>query len=299
MLDGNPDITNPAATDLLYSGEQFDSTLQQQYLRARYYDQNSGRFNRLDPFAGNNDDPQSLHKYTYCHSDPVNAIDPSDNMALLGLMMKTMVVGLVSSATLGSLTTIWTNDSTLGWKMFVSMLKLVATIELLILQKGASVGKAILAGTISFITKVINYATDYNATNGKKMLIGCIDALVTSALTTTLTFGLLSNELGLFRNLWKESASKVLQVLKQLVAPAAASAFYNFASQVVDIVIVKDKENFEILPIVLSFFSTLLGAGLVGHTDSLGALRLSWALSTISQQTPRIVKEVKNGKSNL
>ena len=77
MLGGNPNITSPAATDLLYSGEQFDRTLQQQYLRARYYDQNCGRFNRLDPYAGNHSDPQSLHKYAYCHSDPVNNIDPT------------------------------------------------------------------------------------------------------------------------------------------------------------------------------------------------------------------------------
>jgi len=31
-------ITSPAATDMLYSGEQFDPNLQMQYLRARYYD---------------------------------------------------------------------------------------------------------------------------------------------------------------------------------------------------------------------------------------------------------------------
>jgi len=35
----------------------------QQYLRARFYDPASGTFNRLDPFAGNLADPQSLHKY--------------------------------------------------------------------------------------------------------------------------------------------------------------------------------------------------------------------------------------------
>ncbi|MCS7338996.1 MAG: hypothetical protein NZ739_12315, partial [Verrucomicrobiae bacterium] len=28
-------------------------------------------------FAGNNFDPQSLHKYAYCHCDPVNGTDPS------------------------------------------------------------------------------------------------------------------------------------------------------------------------------------------------------------------------------
>jgi len=38
---------------LLFSGEQFDLDLQQQYLRARYYDQSLGAFASLDPFAGN------------------------------------------------------------------------------------------------------------------------------------------------------------------------------------------------------------------------------------------------------
>ncbi|MFZ2872494.1 RHS repeat-associated core domain-containing protein, partial [Zavarzinia sp.] len=76
MVGGNPNLANPAETDMLYSGEQFDVELQMQYLRARYYDQNTGRFASLDPFGGNNYDPQSLHKYAYAHGDPVNNIDP-------------------------------------------------------------------------------------------------------------------------------------------------------------------------------------------------------------------------------
>jgi RHS repeat-associated protein len=77
MLGGNPTDASPAATNLLYTGEQYDANLQQYYLRARYYNPSNGRFNQLDPFAGNYSDPQSLHKYLYCHANPVNAIDPS------------------------------------------------------------------------------------------------------------------------------------------------------------------------------------------------------------------------------
>jgi RHS repeat-associated protein len=62
-------------TEFLYSGEQFDSKIGQQYLRARYYDPATGRFNRLDPFFGNLNDPQSLHKYLYTYADPVNMAD--------------------------------------------------------------------------------------------------------------------------------------------------------------------------------------------------------------------------------
>ncbi len=77
MIGGDPNLANPAETDMLYSGEQFDADLQMQYLRARFYDQNTGRFASLDSFSGNNSNPQNLHKYGYCHADPVNGIDPS------------------------------------------------------------------------------------------------------------------------------------------------------------------------------------------------------------------------------
>ncbi|MDR2438266.1 MAG: RHS repeat-associated core domain-containing protein, partial [Planctomycetaceae bacterium] len=72
-----------ALTEFLYSGEQFDSKIGQQYLRARYYNPANGRFNRLDPFFGNLNDPQSLHKYLYTHADPVNGIDPSGSMNVM------------------------------------------------------------------------------------------------------------------------------------------------------------------------------------------------------------------------
>ena len=102
MVGGDPNISHPAATDLLYAGEQFDVDLQMQYLRARYYDANSGRFNRVDPFNGDNYDPQSLHKYAYAHSDPINNVDPSGEMiigviAVMAIQMtiNTMVAGAI------------------------------------------------------------------------------------------------------------------------------------------------------------------------------------------------------------
>ena len=60
----------------MYSGEMFDSVLQMQYLRSRYYDQNIGRFISRDRISGSLSDPQTLNAYNYVHSDPVNNIDP-------------------------------------------------------------------------------------------------------------------------------------------------------------------------------------------------------------------------------
>jgi RHS repeat-associated protein len=59
-----------------YRGEQFDADLSLYYLRARYYNPQTGRFLSRDPEDGNAKDPQSLHKYLYAGGDPVNWADP-------------------------------------------------------------------------------------------------------------------------------------------------------------------------------------------------------------------------------
>jgi len=64
-------------TVYLYTGEQFDPHLGFYYLRARYLNTGTGRFWTRDSWEGNQSDPLSLHKYMYCHADPVNLIDPS------------------------------------------------------------------------------------------------------------------------------------------------------------------------------------------------------------------------------
>jgi len=86
---------------LLYAGEHFDTNSQDYYLRARWYDSLSGRFNRMDPFAGNNQDPQSLHKYLYCHANPINGIDPSGLMFTLTGKIVTLAITTVLTGLLG------------------------------------------------------------------------------------------------------------------------------------------------------------------------------------------------------
>jgi len=89
----------------LYSGEQFDLDLRQQYLRARYYDQGNGRFNRLDPFGGARYDPQSLHKYAYCHCDPIQWNDPTGERvaSLMWFKIGLVVLGIIAGITIGAI----------------------------------------------------------------------------------------------------------------------------------------------------------------------------------------------------
>jgi len=97
MLGADDTAAASADTSLLYAGEQYDSALSQYYLRARYYNPSNGRFNRVDPFAGDMQDPQSLHKYLYAHCNPINALDPT------GEFLDFTLVGLLRNMTISTL----------------------------------------------------------------------------------------------------------------------------------------------------------------------------------------------------
>ena len=71
----------------LYRGEQFDADLGLYYLRARYYNPNTGRFLSRDPEDGKLAYPESLHKYLYADGDPVSASDPTGRGALIEWVM--------------------------------------------------------------------------------------------------------------------------------------------------------------------------------------------------------------------
>lgn len=66
-----------------YCGEYFDAETGTVYLRARYYDPSIGRFISRDSYAGKNEDPLSLNRYTYCHNNPIIGIDPSGHSITL------------------------------------------------------------------------------------------------------------------------------------------------------------------------------------------------------------------------
>ena len=60
-----------------YCGEYYDKETEEVYLRARYYQPSVGRFITRDTYTGESNEPLSLHLYTYCENDGVNAWDPS------------------------------------------------------------------------------------------------------------------------------------------------------------------------------------------------------------------------------
>jgi RHS repeat-associated protein len=68
-------LENTTGSRFGFTGELTDNGLV--YLRARWYNPNTGTFTSRDPFPGVDTVPQSLHPYAYTHNNPVNATDPS------------------------------------------------------------------------------------------------------------------------------------------------------------------------------------------------------------------------------
>jgi RHS repeat-associated protein len=69
--------TGTTPNNYRYRGEQYDADLGLYYLRARYYNPQTGRFMSRDPAVGKLADPKSFHKYLYVGGNPIDALDPT------------------------------------------------------------------------------------------------------------------------------------------------------------------------------------------------------------------------------
>ncbi|MDO3411901.1 RHS repeat-associated core domain-containing protein [Saccharibacillus sp. CPCC 101409] len=75
---GNPIIEEETTDNVLrYSGEYWDGETGLQYLRARWYDPNIGRFINEDTYEGEKAQPGTLNLYAYVQGNPLTHNDPS------------------------------------------------------------------------------------------------------------------------------------------------------------------------------------------------------------------------------
>jgi GH24 family phage-related lysozyme (muramidase) len=61
--------------------------------QARWLNANSGRFQTMDSFEGNPQEPPTLHRYIYAANNPVNLFDPSGHDFELGGLLGVMNIG--------------------------------------------------------------------------------------------------------------------------------------------------------------------------------------------------------------
>jgi RHS repeat-associated protein len=69
--------TGSTANAYQFTGERFSSDLGLYYLRARWYNQGTGRFLTRDPYPIDIHNPIEWNRYSYVANNPVNAVDPS------------------------------------------------------------------------------------------------------------------------------------------------------------------------------------------------------------------------------
>jgi len=91
VFGGLRDSSGSQDNDFTFAGEQVDGSTGLQYLRARYYDQNIGRFFSKDPFAGFVRLPSSQNQYPFVMNNPAVLVDP------LGLFPPKVLSGVVGS----------------------------------------------------------------------------------------------------------------------------------------------------------------------------------------------------------
>ncbi len=90
--------TGVTQNDYLYTGEQYDPNVGFYYLRARYYNQDTGRFLTHDPAEGSIFEPATLHRYLYAGADPVSCIDPSGEFfTLIEISMSLTIESIIQS----------------------------------------------------------------------------------------------------------------------------------------------------------------------------------------------------------
>ncbi|WP_414573235.1 putative Ig domain-containing protein [Nostoc sp. CCY 9925] len=94
--------TGTAENSYQFAGEQRDSQTGLDYLRARYYDADLGRFISKDAFAGFMDDPMSQHDYQYAHANPVNFTDPTGYFTLTEILTGIGITGLFAGLGIGA-----------------------------------------------------------------------------------------------------------------------------------------------------------------------------------------------------
>ncbi len=77
------------------------------YLRARYYDPQTGRFTSFDIQEGTVDASQDLNRYAYCRNNPVKYVDPSGEEVIV-LTAATATIIKVAIGAIAAIGTMYT-----------------------------------------------------------------------------------------------------------------------------------------------------------------------------------------------
>ena len=87
------ECTETTENPFKFTGQYFDSEIEEYYLRARQYNPQIARFTSRDPVRGKFKEPLTLHKYLYSNNDPINMIDPTGKFLSGAMLAKPIMAG--------------------------------------------------------------------------------------------------------------------------------------------------------------------------------------------------------------
>jgi RHS repeat-associated protein len=188
-----PGTTPEQLSRLLYAGEYFDANAQMYYNRARWYNPLNGRFNRTDPFAGNMQDPQSLHKYLYCHANPINNIDPSGLFSLIGTISAITIGLTVMSLAMPVLGAAYL--SMRGDLSFIQVIRHLGSLDTWAAAAGSLIVGAGFAVGIN--TVISRFAVKLGVTAAKKLVsvVGLLFAITGLVQSARMTWNMVTGQL--------------------------------------------------------------------------------------------------------
>ena len=125
LISDLPGIESP----LQYTGEFRDPETGLTYLRARYLDNQQGRFISTDPYSGNFEDPTSLHRYLYSRNSPLVFSDPSGEFTLIEKVQVIGVIGGLSALYIAGWTAVTGISNPVKWSGAMRQLSVDASIN--------------------------------------------------------------------------------------------------------------------------------------------------------------------------
>ena len=145
-----------------YNGENYNERSGLQYLRARYYEPDTGTFLTRDSYLGNIMNPLSQNRYSYAENNPIMNVDPSGHFAK----------GLWSGAKkIGS--AIGKGISNLATKVVEVIEKLPSTVKQVFTGTGSQVKKNSNTSKATTSSKTYSY-TETQAFNTTELLFNLV-----------------------------------------------------------------------------------------------------------------------------
>ncbi|MEE1495863.1 MAG: RHS repeat-associated core domain-containing protein [Clostridium sp.] len=108
---GRMELGGEGHTDFYgYRAESYNPNTGLEYLRARYYNADKGRFFQEDTYLGDITEPLTLNRYAYVKNSPLNYADPSGHVNIPGAIAGALLGGVGGAAESFILQMIFTQD---------------------------------------------------------------------------------------------------------------------------------------------------------------------------------------------